>query len=500
MTMVQFPIRSSILMTLGLTAGSALGASGDRLVFEGLSLPAIGVEAPANTGLDMLYVCYNTNDSSVKFPTQNPDTKWYRYSNLGGGYAEEITTGISYSDGFSVLESPQVDMGYIIEDGDRRAYFWIVGYSDKRLTLKSVRAAAEQDCDFSVLEVDGKGEPLHYFTINGQQKVLSRDIEVTYNTLTFDEEHLQYIQGETTRTFESLETFMRVNPPAYCQTVFTISGDRFLKEWNWLQSVSSEPINPHAVMVYTTAEQEEMEESNDKAESRKKRSAVRKGKKKAEDADSSEAENPGNGDGDEQNPDVNDVPGSNIIGTGTDGLGGSAPADISFRAYVTDGVLHSEWQMAENPDFDPIDYHFFQQDLDYTFTEEGTFYLRFIGSNADGSCEAVGDTYTVTIGASELRIPNAFTPNGDGVNDEWKVGYRSLTKFECWIFDRYGNEVGHLTSPDQGWDGKVRGKEARPGVYYYVIEAQGADGKKYKKSGDINILKYVGGTKTETEG
>lgn len=89
-------------------------------------------------------------------------------------------------------------------------------------------------------------------------------------------------------------------------------------------------------------------------------------------------------------------------------------------------------------------------------------------------------------------MPNAFSPNGDGVNDEWKVAYRSLLEFNCWIFDRQGHQIYNLTSPDQGWDGKIGNKTVESGVFYYVIEAVGADGKKYKKSGDINVVKYVG--------
>ena len=188
--------------------------------------------------------------------------------------------------------------------------------------------------------------------------------------------------------------------------------------------------------------------------------------------------------------------GSNIIKGVDSNLGGSAPADISFLAYVTQGVMHCEWQLSNDPEFENIDYRFNEQNLDYTFADEGTYYLRFIGSNSDGSCEAVSDTYVVSIGASELLCPNAFSPDGDGVNDIWKVSYRSIIDFDCWIFDRYGSQIYHFSDPSSGWDGKRNGKVVKSGVYYYVISATGADGKKYKKSGDINILlrRSVGGS------
>ena len=48
--------------------------------------------------------------------------------------------------------------------------------------------------------------------------------------------------------------------------------------------------------------------------------------------------------------------------------------------------------------------------------------------------------------------------------------------------------MAHLTDPSQGWDGRYNGKLVKSGVFFYVIKAEGADGKSYNLSGDINIL------------
>ena len=61
--------------------------------------------------------------------------------------------------------------------------------------------------------------------------------------------------------------------------------------------------------------------------------------------------------------------------------------------------------------------------------------------------------------------------------------------FKCWIFNKWGVQMFYFDSPDQGWDGKYRGKYVDPGVYYYVIEAKGANNKKMKLKGHINILR-----------
>ncbi len=99
-------------------------------------------------------------------------------------------------------------------------------------------------------------------------------------------------------------------------------------------------------------------------------------------------------------------------------------------------------------------------------------------------------TYAVTITDSYLACPNAFSPNGDGVNDEWKVSYRSLREYECHIFNRWGKEMFSSRDPEQGWDGKSGGKTVPAGAYYYVITATGNDGQQYKLGGDINILHF----------
>lgn len=436
-----------VALLLGLSSFAVAESRGAVLEFSGNSLPALDYAADKSTGLEEIYVLYNVSGVSASYTAESAgsNVKWYRFSNLGGGYAEEIA-GIIIDGAVSTLSDLQGDMGYIVEEGDRRRCFWVVEYEPKRARLRGLSEAADQDCDVAYLEVDGVADAIHYYTVNGQQRTLSRQLRLTYDTLEFDEAAKQYRQVETQVEYEYLSNPLAVRPPALCATSYTLSGDRFLEAWKWGESVESASVAPHAVEVMTEAVQAQ------------------------KDIDP-------------------EGPGSNTLRTDTDGLGGSAPATVDFYAWVTDGVIHHEWQMADDQDFEHINYRFNQQDLSYTFDEEGVYYIRYVGSNDDGSCEAYGDTYTVTIGASELLCPNAFSPNGDGVNDEWKVAYRSLVEFKCWIFNRYGTELFYFDNPELGWDGKYNGKTVPPGVYFYVIQAVGADGKKYKKSGDINIIK-----------
>lgn len=423
------------------------------LSFSGNSLKVLDVTPEKSTGLNNIYVVYSAEGTSVSY-TSSSGKKiiWQKYGYLGGAHAEEIQS--SQSGNTSTVSSIEGNMGYIVTDGDRSYYFWITEYKPYHLSLKSADVNPEPECGVTILNVVGSGEPIRYYTINGVQKTLDRQIVIKYQTQEWNNSETtpNFVNVDQNCSFENFQSEFRIYPPNYCASKFTISGDRFLREWNWETSVESPVIEPHSVDARTFAKVLNAENNGDDISS-----------------------------------------GSNMIGGDeTEGLGGSAPCDISFTAYTTDAVIHNEWQLTDDPTFENIDYRFTSQDIDYTFLDDGNHYLRYIGSNADGSCEYISDIYQVSIGTSQLLVPNAFSPNGDGVNDEWKVAYRSIIEFNCWIFDRQGHEICHLSSPDQGWDGKISGKEVVSGVFYYVIEAKGADGKKYKKSGDINVVKYVG--------
>lgn len=444
-------------ISLLISAIPSLASNIGDLTFSGSSLPVLEEQPEKSTGLDKVYVVYDVSGVSATYVAMsNAPVKWYRYSSLGGGYAEEITT-IEHSGMITTLPDVEGDMGYIIEEGTDRYYFWVVNYIDHRLWLRGIEPSADQDCSSTSLTLTMEGSPIHFYTINGMMKTLSQGVELAYDTQEWDEESGSFVTTPVTKTLDQVTETLHITPPVYAATQFSISGDKFLKQWNWLQQAESEMFQPFAVEARTTANQAAISDD----------------------------------------PDYR----SNIIGGIGEGLGGSAPADITFSAECTEGVIHHEWQFAYDDNFEDIEYRFNEQDVNYVFREQGTMYVRYVGSNASGECEAYGDTYTINIGDSELKCPNAFSPGASpGVNDEWKVSFRSIIEFECWIFNRHGEEIFHFTDPLLGWDGKRHGKLVKPGVYFYVIDAKGADGKHYKLSGDINIINYRGGSTSSGSG
>lgn len=414
---------------------------GASLSFNGNTLPVIEITPDKSSGIDRIYVVDNLNNVSITLDnTLTNSPEWYIYGELGGGYAERIEN-IIYNEKKSTLEDIKSDHGYIINDGNDRYIFWIIDYSKYPDDIIGINLPLSTECDGTTLSFSGGCKPIYYYTINGKRETLSRDIKLTYYNLEWDEESMNYNQVICEKQFASIDGNIYL-PPIYCLTIFSISEDRFMSEWGRSKNIESDQYYPNAVAVTTVAQK----------------------------ADNNISDNLRNSD--------------------IDGLGGSAPCLIEFRSYITDAVMHTEWQMSDTPDFNNTTYRITQQDFDYTFTQAGTTYVRCIVSNADGSCEYTGDTYTVNIGVSELLIPNTFSPDNDGINDIWKVSYNSILDFQCWIFDRQGHQLFYFDSPDKGWDGKSNGKYVKPGVYYYVITATGSDGKRYKKSGDINIINY----------
>lgn len=421
-------------------------------------------EVPAtNTGLNKIFVLYDTEGVGMTYTadTENPVT-WYTYSDQGGGYAEEMTD--VQHDGLTTSIAQVVpNKGYIIEEGTSRLYVWVVNYADYRLNLNSLSVDNDGDCGTATLHVEGSGPDIAYFTITGVRKVMDRGLTLSYNNLAWgpdvltgggnvsddDEEEEEendvppgWIEQLVEESEPSFKPTIAIPAPTE-NTTFTLAGDKFLKMWGEEQSVESNYYTTAAIAVRALAVQEDRKHDNERKFS------------------------------------------------GGDGLGGSAPAHITFTAYCTDAVVHKEWQMAREPEFDNIELRLNQDVVDQTFEDAGITYWRFYGTNAEGTCEYYSDVFTVNIGESELYCPNVFTPGtSEGVNDIWKVSYRSIVKFHCSIFNKWGNQIIEFNDPSQGWDGTFHGKQVPAGVYYYVIQAEGSDGKKYKKSGDINIIRY----------
>ena len=101
---------------------------------------------------------------------------------------------------------------------------------------------------------------------------------------------------------------------------------------------------------------------------------------------------------------------------------------------------------------------------------------------------------------STLLMPNAFSPNGDGINDIYKPkdGYQNIEEFHAYIYNRWGQKLFEWSDPSTGWDGTYNGKPVKDGVYFCLVKAKGADGKTYNIKRDVNLLRGFAETTTNS--
>ncbi|HEX8514918.1 MAG TPA: gliding motility-associated C-terminal domain-containing protein, partial [Bacteroidia bacterium] len=116
-------------------------------------------------------------------------------------------------------------------------------------------------------------------------------------------------------------------------------------------------------------------------------------------------------------------------------------------------------------------------------------------TGTDGSCTD-SDCITITVEVpcvtnKELGVPNAFSPNNDGNNDEFCLqGWSAcMTQFSILIYDRWGEKVFESSEADFCWDGRFRGKILDPGVFVYIIQARYTVGDNVTKKGNISIIR-----------
>jgi gliding motility-associated-like protein len=89
-----------------------------------------------------------------------------------------------------------------------------------------------------------------------------------------------------------------------------------------------------------------------------------------------------------------------------------------------------------------------------------------------------------------IIIPNAFTPNGDGVNDTFGAVTSGIQTLAMTLKDRFGRLIYTIDSPDGRWDGNLASGTAAPvGVYFYNVDALGIDNQNYTRSGSVSLYR-----------
>jgi gliding motility-associated-like protein len=127
-----------------------------------------------------------------------------------------------------------------------------------------------------------------------------------------------------------------------------------------------------------------------------------------------------------------------------------------------------------------------------TQTATGLFFGYYFVDVIDArGCEAK-DTVYINPGTccEEVFIPNAFTPNNDGMNDVFKVTTSAgIELINFAVYDRWGNKVWRTHDFRRHWDGKVNGQVADGNTFFYIFHYKClTDGQTYMRKGDVMVM------------
>jgi len=147
----------------------------------------------------------------------------------------------------------------------------------------------------------------------------------------------------------------------------------------------------------------------------------------------------------------------------------------------------------------------YSEDLLYTWYGDAIFQIRdknvvlatkrttghlFVKANNIYGCSATDSVYVSTENCCDVAIPDAFSPNGDGRNDVFRIisqGNQQLKQFI--IINRRGQKVFQTTDQTKGWDGRLNGVPQDMGTYNYYIRYICTDGRTLEKKGDVILVR-----------
>jgi gliding motility-associated-like protein len=135
-----------------------------------------------------------------------------------------------------------------------------------------------------------------------------------------------------------------------------------------------------------------------------------------------------------------------------------------------------------------------EKDPRHLYPQTGSYHVELITYNRAGCADTTSQDLTTTI-IPKMDVPNAFTPNGDGLNDYISPIAFGVTQIDFRIYNRWGQMVFRSNDPqitymqNKGWDGRFNGKPQEMDVYAYTLHVVFNDGKEATKQGSITLIR-----------
>jgi gliding motility-associated-like protein len=103
--------------------------------------------------------------------------------------------------------------------------------------------------------------------------------------------------------------------------------------------------------------------------------------------------------------------------------------------------------------------------------------------------ESISDAVSGRTLVDDIFIPNTFTPNGDGLNDVFRVYGNIIREMNLMVFNQWGEKVFQSRDVNVGWDGRYAGKPQPSGVYIVVAQITLLDGTTIKRNASLNLIR-----------
>lgn len=126
--------------------------------------------------------------------------------------------------------------------------------------------------------------------------------------------------------------------------------------------------------------------------------------------------------------------------------------------------------------------------ISLVFDSAGVYPVALFMIDANGCSDTIVKTITVQE-EENFYVPNAFTPDNDGLNDVFQPKGRGIQKFEMLIYDRWGEKIYSSNDPSKGWDGSFRGKDCMHGTYIWKISIITKKGGKKDLNGHVTLYR-----------
>ncbi|WP_439697099.1 gliding motility-associated C-terminal domain-containing protein [Mucilaginibacter sp. AW1-7] len=126
----------------------------------------------------------------------------------------------------------------------------------------------------------------------------------------------------------------------------------------------------------------------------------------------------------------------------------------------------------------------------HTYNNKGEYTVKLTATKSNSCFSSVSKANLAIIQLDNyIFIPNAFSPNGDGINDTFKVTITNIKAYHIRIFNRWGQQLFESNDINNSWDGMYKGQAVPFGVFYYELKSISNNGNKISRGGCVTLLR-----------